>query len=152
MKTSGIISLLFALWLATPVVLAYNRQQVQNDLNRERAKWESMGIINYDYKHQVFGDTSAVYPLSTQVRGGGVVSYVDGNNQPITWLKPVTLGSWFGFIQTHMDSGARSIQVSYDPTRGFPVSIYMIQSGGQVMNVRIFDFHYYSRRLRGSDS
>ncbi|CAB9517911.1 expressed unknown protein [Seminavis robusta] len=144
MKSSGIVSLMLSSWLSMPVVLAYNRQQVQNDLNRERTKWESMGITDYDYKHQVISDTSsAVYPFSTQVRNGGVISYMDGNNQPITWLKPVTMGSWFGFIQTHLDSGAQSIHVIYDPTRGFPVSVDMIQTGGQVMKVRIFDFAYY---------
>ncbi|CAB9503523.1 expressed unknown protein [Seminavis robusta] len=132
-----------ASWLAAPV-FGWDIAAAQNELNTQKAKWESMAIDNYRYQHNAAHDTSgAVYPFTTHVWQGSVVSYVDGQGRQINWLSPNTFGNWFGLIQTYIDQPARDLRVTYDATRGFPATIYIVANTGQVQNFEIFSFHYY---------
>ena len=145
-RTITLITILGS-WLMLQV-LGYDRQQIQNELNVQKEKWQRQNIQNYNYKFERYGDpTKEVYPFSSQVRNGVQVSYVNGNDEPITWLKKQTLDSYFKLIQDQLNSNAQEISVSYSK-RGFPEYLYIVMADGTVFNVRIFDFNYARRFMR----
>ncbi|CAB9501705.1 expressed unknown protein [Seminavis robusta] len=132
-----------------------NAAALQAQLDAARSKWQSQGILNYDYKFTNFGSNipeGVVYPFASQVRNGAGISLVDGTNKEIVWTKKQTLDSYFGLIQHQLGAGARQMDVSYDSKRGFPNRIYVVMASGQIFHVEIFSFTYYQRRsLRGSN-
>ena len=95
-------------------------------------KWQDSGLDNYSFTLQrecfCFGDVTR--PVNIDVQNGKIASasFAD-TGEPVDGfdLNSLTVDDLFKQIDTALKSGAAQVNVQYDPTYGFPTSIYIDQ-------------------------
>jgi hypothetical protein len=121
-----------------PLTVPYDGPDVQPDgdggggsgessaLDQARALWDSQGITDYTYTLQrtAFAPPQYTAAVIVVVRGGQVISQTyQQTGQPVTPLNTAwwpTIDGLFDILQDAYDRNAEVIQVTYDPTYGFP--------------------------------
>ena len=92
--------LAFVASLLFPAALAWDRTATQNDYNANKAKWDSQGIVNYQYSNTASPTDGNAYPFTTWVWGGNAIAMNDATGKPITWTsKSVSSSSVAGHLQ-----------------------------------------------------
>jgi hypothetical protein len=101
----------------------------QRDLDRNRRRWESLGIVSYDYtlRRSCFCATEAIGPVRISVRNGVVTArvYVD-TGQPVAsvfWDIFPAIDGVFDIVQKAIDREAADLRTSYDSGMYFPNEI-----------------------------
>jgi hypothetical protein len=104
----------------------------QSPLDRNRALWEAQGIRHYRFDLTigcfcVFNDQM---PLTIEVQDGQVVSMSAAGGADIGDFRDFysgfdTLEKLFDTIAEAVAGQAQTLEVQYDPTYGYPASIYV---------------------------
>lgn len=98
----------------------------QGDLNAARRTWEASGLRNYDFTFRWECFCAYTQPVRIFVHDG-TIGYVTetatGDPVPDAAEKFNTVDGLFDIIQDAIDRNAHSITVTYDPDRGFPVTV-----------------------------
>lgn len=104
----------------------------QRALDQNRALWESQEISHYRFELTVacFCIFSDRMPLTVEVRDGFVVSMTGVNGEDVEEFRGFlsgfdTMEKLFATIDEAIGMDARTLEVEYDPTYGYPVSIYV---------------------------
>lgn len=105
------------------------------ELQQNQAKWESLQISDYQIK--VYLDTASTVhpePWTIEVRNGNPISIIDNNGADMDSDEEAfsvydvehyfTIPGWFQYIK-ETEKYWPEIQVEYDSTYGFPVSVYV---------------------------
>jgi len=108
-----------------------------SELDRSRAVWERAGIQDYRFNLHIgcFCVFTDLMPLTVEVRGGEVVSMTYADGTPVTaddpqrefFMRFATIDSLFAELASGESSKADKVEVTYDPTRGFPATMYVDQ-------------------------
>ena len=104
----------------------------QTELDRNRALWESQSIRHYrfDLTISCFCVFNDQMPLTIEVQDGQVVSISAAGGADISDFRDFysgfdTMEKLFDTIAEAAAGDAQTLEVQYDPTYGFPVSIYV---------------------------
>jgi len=104
------------------------RSGEQLELARNRQRWASAGMHDYefDFQRNCFCAPEATEPVHILVRRDAIVSVVrTRDGQPAS----TTFGVWprvdelFADVQQRVDQHAERLDVRYDPTFGYPLSV-----------------------------
>ena len=107
---------------------ASDRSDEELELQRNRQRWASVGIRDYefDFRRSCFCTADATEPVHIVVRNGAITSVVrtrDGqpaSTQLTVWPRVDEL---FADVQQRLEQRAERLDVQYDPTYGYPRSI-----------------------------
>jgi hypothetical protein len=101
-------------------------------LDQNRGLWESQGIRHYSYELNIscFCAIIGMMPLSIEVQDGQLVSISPADGTDIGNLGGIyenvsTIDKLFETIGQAAGQEPYTLEVSYDPTYGYPVSIYL---------------------------
>lgn len=117
--------------------------RAEEDLDRNRALWASQQIRSYEVEYHVGCFCPPPYHLRLHVRDGVLVSAVaveDGrpvDAAQLQWLH--TVDRAFQVIADALKEGADEVRVSYHPTLGHPVSVYIDHSFNWADEETIFE-------------
>jgi hypothetical protein len=118
---------LFALSAGCSITQPSGRAVSSQDLERNRQRWASAQLHDYDFDYQLscFCAPNATEAVHIAVRNDAVVSVVrtrDGlpANNGIAWPRVDEL---FAGVERRLALGAARLDVTYDPTLGYPRSI-----------------------------
>lgn len=106
------------------------RQDYENNLQ----KWQGSDLENYSFTLQrnCFCRGDAIRPVNIEVENGKVKSAVFADTgEPLPAdvdFNSLTVDDLFKQIGEAFDSGAEKVDVKYDPTYGYPTSIYIDRS------------------------
>jgi hypothetical protein len=114
--------------LSTQAVLASCTDELREDLDDARAPWPQAGITHYSYVHdQTCGCDER--PTRIEVEAGRVVGAEFVNSsEPVPGASLAslpTIDDLFGAVDSALEQEADSIDVTYDPARGFPTEVYI---------------------------
>ena len=92
-------------------------------LNTAVGRWSNAGLVNYRFRSTVscFCSPEFTAPMLVTVRGGVVTEIVTsatGASQPITYRQ--TIERMFSVVRSEIRERPERLQVTYDPTLGFP--------------------------------
>ena len=100
------------------------------DLAKAEALWKSKRIYNYGYEYTNLGSNNQniAYPWDVTVRNQVQATALDGNHNQILWKtnKPQTMDEHFERIRKAFHDGVPHIEVTYHPSLGFPVDMYIV--------------------------
>jgi hypothetical protein len=116
----------------------------KTELGQKQAKWDSQHITHYRLsvflpsaflpdKIANYGDLPM--PLTVEVKDGNVVSFIDANGTIIShanvgdsvyYQNKITVPGLFSLVNYYYLKKYPVIKVSYDPSYGFPTSIYFL--------------------------
>lgn len=101
-----------------------------SDLAQSRQRWALSNIRSYDYTaaRSCFCAPAALRPVTVTVTNGAVTqrAYADtGDPVPSTATEFTTVEGLFDIIQAAITRHAAVVDVSYDPQRGVPLSIWI---------------------------
>jgi hypothetical protein len=122
------LSAALALLLVSCSITEPGRGADRAELARNRLKWESARLHDYEYDYQLlcFCSQEATEPVHVVVRGDRISAVTrsrDGLpavNDFGTWP---TVADLFDHVQRLIDTKADRLEVTYDPTYGYPRSI-----------------------------
>ncbi len=105
-----------------------SRSEAERDLSRNRERWASSGIHDYEFDYQMscFCGPEATKPVHITVRQDAVASVVrndDGLSVGTNYAGWPSVDGLFADIRARLDQGVDRITVDYDPTYGYPRSI-----------------------------
>jgi len=105
-----------------------SRSAAERDLARNRQRWTSSGIHDYEFDYQMscFCGPEATRPVHITVRQDAVASVVrsdDGLSAGTNYAGWPSVTALFADIEARLDQGVDRITVDYDPTYGYPRSI-----------------------------
>lgn len=120
----------------------------QGELELARSLWHAQGLTNYDFKYEQFdaNPSNIVYPWTVTVVSGKP-SAKDGNNNQILWATPPDVTHIFDGIQDQIDANARHVDVQYESSQGYPMSIYIIKANGEVFDAQITEFRSGNQKV-----
>jgi Family of unknown function (DUF6174) len=95
-------------------------------LSKAQSQWRGAGLSSYQFRSSVSCFCGDEYrgPLRVTVRQGRVTAVVDiatGASRPLTYRQPVD--SVFGLVRTEIAERPNRLQVTYDPSLGFPKTL-----------------------------
>ena len=98
------------------------------ELTRNRQRWASAGVHDYEFDYQLscFCVTDATENVHVVVRGDQVSAAFrirDGLPATRQFGKWPTVADLFDSVQRHIEAKSERLEVSYDPTYGYPRSI-----------------------------
>jgi Family of unknown function (DUF6174) len=127
------LAALAAILLALPAVSCSitgpsSRSDAQRELSRNRQRWTSAGIHNYEFDYQLRCGCPPenTRPAHITVRQDAVASVVHNDDGLATYTSVdgwPTVNGLFAEVQARLDEGVARITVDYDPTYGYPRSI-----------------------------
>jgi hypothetical protein len=101
--------------------------EIVEALAEAQQRWESLALENYDYQYQrqCFCQIDYVRPMAVQVREGQIVSVLYADEEGGTVSEEIaqnvpTIDGLFSILRDAVDTGAASIQASYDEGQGYP--------------------------------
>lgn len=101
-------------------------------LDQNRALWESQEISHYRFELTVgcFCIFSDRMPLTVEVRDGSVVSMTGAGGADVEEFRDFlsdfdTMEKLFALVDEAIKMKVQTLEVEYDPTYGYPVSIYV---------------------------
>jgi len=105
-----------------------SRTDAQRELSRNRQRWTSAGIHNYEFDYQLLCGCPPenTRPVHITVRQDAVASVVHNDDGLATFTSVSgwpTVNGLFADVQARLDEGVDRITVEYDPTYGYPRSI-----------------------------
>jgi hypothetical protein len=105
-----------------------SRNDAQRELSRNRQRWTSAGIHDYEFDYQMlcFCAPEATEPVHITVRQDAIASVVrkrDGLPAGTKYGGWPRIGELFADVEGRLDQGVNRITVDYDPTYGYPRSI-----------------------------
>lgn len=112
-------------------LLPQRHDEVQRELNRQRALWRSQGLASYEYvvRRVCFCPPPIVNPVRVRVRDGQVTTraYTDSGEAPDPQQARLwpTVEGLFDLVQDAIDRDAHSISVDYHPQLGYPVRAHL---------------------------
>ncbi len=103
----------------------------RSEIRRNQQKWQDAGISHYRYNLFVgcFCAFSQDMPLVIEVKDGQIVSmeYQSGNEMDASsrqlFEKYATIDRIFSELQTNVIGKADEVNITYDPTYGFPTKV-----------------------------
>jgi hypothetical protein len=110
------------------ITTATTRSDAERELARNRQRWVSAGIHSYefDFRRSCFCVPESIEKVHIVVRNDVVTSVLRSRDgQPAS----TAVGAWprvdelFEDVQRRLEQGAERLEVSYDPTYGYPRSI-----------------------------
>lgn len=119
---------LAALTLASCSITEPGRSAKALELSRNRALWASVRLRDYEFDYQLscFCGSEATENVHIVVRGDQVSAAFrirDGLPATRQFGKWPTVGDLFDDVQQHIEEKAERLEVTYDPTYGYPRSI-----------------------------
>ena len=110
-----------------------NNVDALNALLENQQKWNDSGLEQSGYSFQLnrsaFAPAESIRPTISYVKPNGDVSDIfadNGQNVPENYNHAnATIDSLFDEIKNAIESGADNVQVEYDPTSGYPTSIFI---------------------------
>ena len=141
------------LLLLLAMILAACSIGPKDELSRNQDKWEGAGIKNYNLT--LFVGCFCVFtdrmPLAVEVRDGKVVSMTYSDGEVITADDPQaeffnrfsTIDQLFADLKSGPSADADEVQITYDPTYGYPTQVNVDQIKEAVddeYSVQISDF------------
>lgn len=102
--------------------------EVKAHLLQARRQWVAQGLADYTYvfSRSCFCVFEYREPVTITVRGGNIVSVVTvANGSPRDSSTYQTIEGLFDDIQQAIDEEAATIRADYDPSRGYPTSVYI---------------------------
>uniref|UniRef100_UPI0030DA0D0D DUF6174 domain-containing protein n=1 Tax=Crocosphaera watsonii TaxID=263511 RepID=UPI0030DA0D0D len=104
-----------------------NNSPLRETLEENRQLWRSQTIKNYQYiyQQQCFCPPPSNNALKVSVKNDKLSQVVNlNNNQVITDLtSPKTIEELFNIIEDAIKRNADEMQISYDPTLGYPTRV-----------------------------
>jgi hypothetical protein len=104
-----------------------NQSEIQEQLNLSKALWNQHDIKDYQVTSRLFCFCIINHDIVNIVDNGDLVSaFYAGSGHPIPadqFVYQKSVQDYFDLIQDAIDENAFSIDVSYDPTYGYPVDI-----------------------------
>jgi hypothetical protein len=123
------------------------------DLSRNQSKWDKAGIKNYRYSLHIgcFCAFRDRMPLTVEVRDGKMVSMSYSDGTPVSaedmqidfFQQFSTIDGIFADLSTGGASKAEKVEVTYDPTYGFPAQVYVdqiLQAADDEYSVQVSNF------------
>jgi hypothetical protein len=108
-----------------------------SDLSRNQSKWEKAGITHYRYSLHIgcFCVFTERMPLTVEVKDGKMVSMTYSDGTPVSasdldidfFKRYSTIEGLFEDLRSGTASKAEEVQVTYDPTYGFPAQMQVDQ-------------------------
>jgi hypothetical protein len=102
------------------------------ELDRNRSLWETQAIGHYSFDLNItcFCAIIGMMPLSIEVQDGQLVSINPADGTDISNLSGIyenvsTIDKLFETIEQAAGQDPATLNVSYDPTYGYPISIYL---------------------------
>jgi hypothetical protein len=92
----------------------------QNELDANRALWDSYNILNYDYVMHWATRRDAIRPALVSVRGGIIVAVKSDSPVPYSPQSFLTIEESFDKLQLALDSNAFQVDAQFDHLLGFP--------------------------------
>ena len=112
----------------------------EEELARNRELWASQQILSYDVEYHSGCFCPPPRQMRLQVRDRVLVSVVSLDGQPVGPLPFVhTVDQAFDAIADAMAEGADRVTVSYHPTLGHPVSVFIDHSFQAADEETVFD-------------
>jgi len=104
------------------------RTEQELDLARNRQRWASAGVHDYefDFQRSCFCLPQATEPVRIVVRRDAIVSVVrtsDGQSASTSYTVWPRVDELFLDVQQRLEQHTERLEVSYDPTYGYPRSI-----------------------------
>lgn len=107
----------------------------QEELTRNRQKWQAAGIRDYRFGLFIgcFCPFVEEMPLTIEVRDGQAISILDKDGNPARseyidfYLPYATIDGLFAALETDLNGGADKVTVKYDAQYGFPTEAYIDQ-------------------------
>jgi len=101
------------------------------ELEQHQAKWENQHITHYRMAVDLPWDSTYLgqlpMPVTVEVKDSKVVSAVDARGEKVLSMSEVfTVPGLFSYVHQYYLEKPPSVEVSYDPTFGFPESIYIV--------------------------
>lgn len=103
------------------------------ELSRNQQKWQDANVDHYSFQLSVtcFCPVSGIMPMTVEVKDGEVVSIVDVNGNAFSSTDPLneliqkyaTIDRIFAELATDPVQNAEKLEVTYDPTYGFPTEV-----------------------------
>ena len=105
----------------------FEEESAQGELTRNKDKWESQGIRNYDftYYEESPNPHGIEWPLLVQVRDGKPSKTFDRNGKEVTNLIPQTLDQYFSTIQRQLNKEGVFVDNEYSK-RGYASNIDIV--------------------------
>ncbi|HPQ97224.1 MAG TPA: DUF6174 domain-containing protein, partial [Thiolinea sp.] len=111
--------------------------QLPADFQDNYTKWQSFSNghadlpVSYTTRQSCFCPQEITQPLNVTEVNGEIVSVTDSSGRPVADYvrgSVLSIGQRFEQLQNAYLNGAETVNASYDPTLGFPVSVYIDQS------------------------
>jgi hypothetical protein len=104
------------------------RSGEQLELARNRQRWASAGLHDYEFDFQriCFCGPEATEPVHIVVRRDAIVSVVrtrDGQPASTSFVVWPRVDDLFNEVQQRVDQHVERVEVRYDPTFGYPLSV-----------------------------
>jgi hypothetical protein len=137
----------------------YSPANFENELEKNRAKWESLHITHYqmsvDLPYSSEGYDPMLMPLIVEVKDGNVVSVTNTQGEKVSSDDDIYYDHYFFSVpglfsyvsETYLEKPP-SIEVSYDPTFGYPNTIYIdpwMEPCCQDFTISVQDFQVLSQ-------
>ena len=121
----------------------------QAELDRAKTIWETQRFTTYDFQYTEMGSNPlrTVYPWLIEAKEGQKSTAKDGNGNQILWTNFEVPDMEYIFdeiIQDQIDDNAWHLDVTY-AEQGYPTSIYIIERGGNVRDIRIANLQGVTR-------
>jgi hypothetical protein len=105
-----------------------SRSTAERELSRNRQRWTSAGIHDYEFDYQLlcFCSAEATKPVHITVRQDAIASVVrsdDGLSAGTNYADWPTVSGLFADVEARLGQGVGRITVDYDPTYGYPRAI-----------------------------
>lgn len=110
-----------------------NRVNAEKQYEANLQKWQDAGIDNYSMTlaRSCFCRDDTIRPVNLDIKNDKVVAatYADtGEPVPADNINQLSVDDLFSTIKKALSSGAAAVDVTYDPTYGYPTSIYIDQN------------------------
>ena len=127
-RTASAIALLAAALTGCSITGTSPRTDDEQELTRNRQRWASAGLHDYefDFRRDCFCTQGATQPVHIVVRRDAIVSVVrtsDGQSAITSYTAWPRVDELFLEVQTRLEQHVARLDVSYDPTYGYPRSI-----------------------------
>ena len=121
------------------VIFSTPEEDVQGELDINRAQWDAAAIHDYSMSFQrlcLFCSFEFLIPVRITVRGDTIHEVADlDTGAPVAEPAPgvfLTIDEVFDFIQNAIDQNAASIDVGYNSTFGYPTDVDIDFSRSQI--------------------